>query len=325
MGLYEDKNKKVLAVAPMMGWTDTHCRYFHRTLSDNVLLYTEMITADAIIHGDQDRLLGFNEEEKNVAIQLGGSNPKKLKEAAVIAEQFGYNEINLNVGCPSDRVQSGTFGACLMKNPILVGECVREIKNSVGVPVTVKCRTGVDDQDETALDNLANAIFESEADALWVHARKAWLQGLSPKQNREIPPLEYDRVIKLKKDYPKRFIGINGGFTQTNQIENMMDNVDGVMVGRAAYQNPEIIISASEAVFGETGSVSIGLVQQKMVEYIQKHKKDGGRVHDVTRHMMGLFTNKKGAKKYRRMLATEATKATCDEKIINRAFGLIAA
>ena len=209
--------EKIFSVAPMMDWTDRHCRYFHRQLSAHALLYTEMVTADAIIHGERERLIGFSHNEHPVSLQLGGSEPEKLALAARIGADFGYDEINLNVGCPSDRVQSGTFGACLMREPSLVGDCVKAMKEAVDCPVTIKCRIGVDDQDTgVALDELADAVVDAGTDAIWVHARKAWLEGLSPKQNREVPPLDYDRVYRLKERLPDVFIGINGCLLYTS-------------------------------------------------------------------------------------------------------------
>ncbi|MEQ9248409.1 MAG: tRNA dihydrouridine(20/20a) synthase DusA, partial [Nitratireductor sp.] len=227
--------KHKFSCAPMIDWTDRHCRFFHRQLTGRALLYTEMIVADAVIHGDRERLLGFDRSEHPVALQLGGSDPEKLAEAAEIGAGFGYDEINLNVGCPSDRVQSGTFGACLMKTPDVVAAGVSAMKARVSLPVTVKCRIGVDDQDtEIALDALADAAWSAGADALWVHARKAWLQGLSPRENREIPPLDYDRVYRLKQANPDRFIGINGGIVSLDEAAAHLAHVDGVMLGRAA-------------------------------------------------------------------------------------------
>ncbi|MET0444221.1 MAG: tRNA dihydrouridine(20/20a) synthase DusA, partial [Pseudorhodoplanes sp.] len=241
-----------LAIAPMLDWTDRHCRFFHRQLTRRALLYTEMVVADAAIHGPRERLLGFDPCEHPVALQLGGSDPAKLAQAAAIGESFGYDEINLNVGCPSDRVQSGTFGACLMKTPTLVADCVSAMKATVKVPVTVKCRIGVDDQDpEVALDTLARDVFAAGADALWVHARKAWLQGLSPKENRDIPPLDYGRVYRLKQEYPDRFIGINGGVPSLAEAKNHLASVDGVMLGRAAYQAPGMLAEADSLVYGQ--------------------------------------------------------------------------
>ncbi|TIU26117.1 MAG: tRNA dihydrouridine(20/20a) synthase DusA, partial [Mesorhizobium sp.] len=231
-----------LAIAPMMDWTDRHCRFFHRQLTRRALLYTEMVVAEAVIHGVRERLLGFDGVEHPVALQLGGSDPRKLAEAAVIGEAFGYDEINLNVGCPSDRVQSGTFGACLMKTPALVAECVAAMKAEVKIPVTVKCRIGVDDQDpEPALDTLADGVFAAGADALWVHARKAWLEGLSPKENRDVPPLDYPRVYRLKAGKPNEFIGINGGIQSLEEASAHVAHVDGAMLGRAAYHTPGIL------------------------------------------------------------------------------------
>jgi tRNA-dihydrouridine synthase A len=226
------------AVAPMMDWTDRHCRFLHRQLTREALLYTEMVVADGIIHGDRERLLGYDACEHPLALQLGGSEPDKLAEAVRIASDFGYDEINLNVGCPSDRVQSGAFGACLMREPDLVAQCVAAMKAVSSAPVTVKCRIGVDEQDpEIALSDLASTIVDAGVDAIWVHARKAWLEGLSPKENRDIPPLDYDRVYRLKQDYPNLFIGINGGVADLNQAVEHLNHVDGVMLGRAAYHN----------------------------------------------------------------------------------------
>ncbi len=226
----------------MMDWTDRHCRFFHRRFTRHALLYTEMIVADAIIHGDRERLIGFSPDEHPLALQLGGSDPAKLARAAAIAADFGYDEINLNVGCPSDRVKSGTFGACLMRTPAVVADCVAAMKAAVRVPVTVKCRLGVDEQDpEAALDALAAAVIAAGADAIWVHARKAWLEGLSPKENREVPPLDYGRVYRLKQRHPAMFIGINGGIGSLDEAEDHLAFVDGVMLGRAAYHTPEIL------------------------------------------------------------------------------------
>lgn len=270
----------VLAIAPMMDWTDRHCRYFHRQLTQRALLYTEMVVADAVIHGARDRLLGFSPEEHPVALQLGGSDPAKLQQAARIGEDFGYDEINLNVGCPSDRVQSGTFGACLMKTPALVADCVAAMKSEVKIPVTVKCRIGVDDQDpEIALDTLAEGVFAAGADALWVHARKAWLEGLSPKENRDIPPLDYECVYRLKAENPNRFIGINGGIQTLDEAQAHLPKVDGVMLGRAAYQTPGILADADARLFGDTGAdFNFGELIERMAAYAERHIEEGGRL-----------------------------------------------
>src|SRR5689334_20958028 len=235
----------------MMEWTDRHCRFFHRLLTRRALIYTEMVTTGAVLHGDRARLLGFDSAEHPVALQLGGCDPSALAEAARIGEDFGYDEINLNVGCPSDRVQSGTFGACLMRSPGLVGECVAAMKAAVAIPVTVKCRLGVDEQDtETALGAMAEAVFAAGADALWVHARKAWLEGLSPKENRDIPPLDYPRVYRLKHARPDLTIAINGGIKSIADAKAHLDRVDGVMLGRVAYHEPEILLAVDRELFG---------------------------------------------------------------------------
>src|SRR5919109_4500469 len=246
------KPSRRFAVAPMMEWTDRHCRFFHRLLTRRALIYTEMLTTGAVLHGDRGRLLGFDPVEHPVAIQLGGSDPRALAACARIAEDFGYDEINLNVGCPSDRVQEGRFGACLMTEPVLVGDCVSAMKRAVGVPVTVKCRIGVDDQDpEQALDELTRAVEQAGVDALIVHARKAWLEGLSPKQNRDVPALDYDRVYRLKRAHPHLEIIINGGIESVEQAKAHLDRVDGVMIGRAAYQEPWRLLAIDPLLFDE--------------------------------------------------------------------------
>ena len=242
-------NRKLFAVAPMMDWTDRHCRYFHRLLTRHALLYTEMVVADAVINGQRERLLGFSREEQPLALQIGGSDPAKMAIAAKIGEDFGYREINMNVGCPSDRVKSGTFGACLMETPALVADCVAAMKEAVCIPVTVKCRIGVDDQDpELALNQMADQVFLAGADALWVHARKAWLKGLSPKDNREIPPLDYALVYRLKTRLPDKFIGINGGIATLGAARLHLTHADGVMLGRAAYHEPSMLAGADNLI-----------------------------------------------------------------------------
>src|SRR5690606_17513019 len=250
MSAYKEK----FSIAPMLDWTDRHCRFFHRQLSGKALLYTEMVVADAAMFGNRARLLGFDQTEHPVALQLGGSNPARLAEAARIGADFGYDEINLNVGCPSDRVQSGTFGACLMRTPDLVADCVAAMKAASAVPVTVKCRIGVDEQDvEEALDALADKVLAAGADALWVHARKAWLEGLSPKENRDIPPLDYPRVYRLKQRLGATFVGINGGVKSLDEAQAHLDaGVDGVMLGRAAYHDPGILAQVDVRIYGGT-------------------------------------------------------------------------
>jgi tRNA-dihydrouridine synthase A len=314
-----------LAVAPMMDWTDRHCRFLHRQLTRHALLYTEMVVADAVIHGDRQRLLGFDAAEHPVALQLGGSDPDKLATAARIGAEFGYDEINLNCGCPSDRVQSGTFGACLMRTPGLVADGVAAMKAAVAIPVTVKCRIGVDDQDsEVALDTLADAVFEAGADALWVHARKAWLEGLSPKENRDIPPLDYERVYRLKARYPNRFIGINGGIQSLDEAEAHLAHVDGAMLGRAAYHTPDILAEVDERFYGEParGFDAEALIEA-MVSYAGRHIEAGGKLGQVTRHMVGLFHGRKGARRFRQILSTEATRPGAGADVIRRAYACI--
>lgn len=311
-----------LSVAPMMDWTDRHCRYLHRQLTRSTLLYTEMVVADAAIHGDRQRLLGFDAVEHPVALQLGGSDPRKLADAARIGEEFGYDEINLNVGCPSDRVQSGTFGACLMRTPEVVGAGVAAMKAAVSIPVTVKCRLGVDEQDiETALDTMAETVFAEGADALWVHARKAWLEGLSPKENRDIPPLDYSRVYRLKQKYPGRFIGINGGIQSLDEAVAHLGNVDGVMLGRSAYHTPGILGDADYRLYGQAERpVDYAAVIKAMASYAERHIASGGRLAHVTRHMTGLFHGFAGARRYRQILSTDATRPGAGPEILFKAF-----
>ncbi|WP_352613669.1 tRNA dihydrouridine(20/20a) synthase DusA [Mesorhizobium sp. M0323] len=311
-----------VAVAPMMDWTDRHCRFFHRQLTREALLYTEMVVADAVIHGARERLLGFDDNEHPLALQLGGADPGKLAEAARIGEAFGYDEINLNVGCPSDRVQSGTFGACLMKTPVLVVDCVAAMKAVVKIPVTVKCRIGVDEQDpEPALDALADGVFAAGADALWVHARKAWLEGLSPKENRDIPPLDYGRVYRLKARKQNKFIGINGGIQSLAEALTHLDHVDGAMLGRAAYHTPGILTGIDAAFYGSTAeSFDFVALIDAMADYASRHIEQGGRLGHVTRHMVGLFHGLPGARRYRQILSTDATRPGAGPQVLKAAF-----
>lgn len=317
--------KPVFAIAPMMDWTDRHCRYFHRQMTRHALLYTEMIVADAIIHGNRDRLLGFAPEEHPVALQLGGSDPEKLARAAEIATEWGYDEINLNVGCPSDRVQSGTFGACLMRTPDLVADCVSAMKAQVTVPVTVKCRIGVDEQDpEIALDEIADKVLAAGAGALWVHARKAWLQGLSPKENRDIPPLDYDRVYRLKAGLGGHFVGINGGIADLDESLRHLEHTDGVMLGRAAYHNPGLLAEVDQRIFGAAEPpIEWRELIDRMADYCAAHIAAGGRLTHVTRHMVGLFHGLPGARRFRQILSTDATKAGAGPEVLHAAFAEI--
>ncbi|MCB1386632.1 MAG: tRNA dihydrouridine(20/20a) synthase DusA [Nitratireductor sp.] len=309
----------------MIDWTDRHCRYFHRVMTKRALLYTEMIVADAVIHGDRERLLG-DATAGPVALQLGGSDPDKLAEAARIGTGFGYREINLNVGCPSDRVQSGTFGACLMREPALVGQLVEAMKRAVDVPVTVKCRLGVDDQDTgPALDDLARAAWNGGADGLWVHARKAWLEGLSPRENREIPPLDYARVGRLKAENPNRFIGLNGGLQNLDHALEALNQcgavLDGAMLGRAAYQSPALLREADGMFFAERRPpLSFDEIIGEMAEYADRHIAAGGRLHHVTRHMIGLFQGVPGARQWRQTLSGEAVRPDAAADILRKAY-----
>jgi len=295
----------LFSVAPMMDWTDRHCRVFHRLMSRRARLYTEMLTTGAVIHGDRGRLLGFDPSEHPVALQLGGSDPADLATAAKIGEDFGYDEINLNVGCPSDRVKDGRFGACLMAEPALVAEGVAAMKRAVRIPVTVKCRIGIDDQDpELALDALARGVVAAGADALVVHARKAWLNGLSPKENRDIPPLDYDRVYRLKAALPNVPIIINGGIGSIAAAARHLDHVDGVMLGRAAYQEPWRLLEVDPQLFGEEAPyATMKDVFEAMFPYIEGQLAQGTKLHSMTRHFVGAFHGVPGARAFRRHLA----------------------
>jgi tRNA-dihydrouridine synthase A len=289
----------------MMDWTDRHCRVFHRLMSRRARLYTEMLTTGAIIHGDRGRLLGFDPSEHPVALQLGGSDPADLATAAKIGEDFGYDEINLNVGCPSDRVKDGRFGACLMAEPALVADGVAAMKRAVRIPVTVKCRIGIDDQDpELALDALARGVVAAGADALVVHARKAWLNGLSPKENRDIPPLDYDRVYRLKAALPNVPIIINGGIGSIAEAARHLNHVDGVMLGRAAYQEPWRLLDVDPELFGEAAPyTTMKDVFAAMFPYIEDQLAQGAKLHSMTRHFVGAFHGVPGARAFRRHLA----------------------
>jgi tRNA-dihydrouridine synthase A len=312
-------------VAPMMEWTDRHCRVFHRLLSRRARLYTEMVTANAILHGPRERLIGFDPREQPVAIQLGGSEPGALADAARIAQDFGYSEINLNVGCPSDRVKSGAFGACLMREPDLVADCVAAMKCAVEVPVTVKCRLGVDDQDpREALFMFAENVIAVGADALFVHARMAWLKGLSPRENREIPPLDYPLVHALKRAYPHVPIVINGGIATLEEARAQLAHVDGVMMGRAAYQNPELLLDVDPLLFAEPASFNIARAAlDAYLPYVRSQLTRGVPLAAMTRHLLGLFAGQPGARAFRRVLASEAVMRGADIGVIARALAEI--
>jgi tRNA-dihydrouridine synthase A len=309
----------------MMDWTDRHCRAFHRVLSRRARLYTEMLTTGAIIHGDRKRLLGFDVSEHPVALQLGGSNPEDLATSARIGEDFGYDEINLNVGCPSDRVKEGRFGACLMAEPQLVAEGVAAMKRAVKVPVTVKCRIGIDDQDpEAALDTLARDVIAAGADALVVHARKAWLNGLSPKENRDIPPLDYDRVYRLKAALPQVLVIINGGIASIAEAKLHLAHVDGVMLGRAAYQEPWRLLSVDPELFGEPAPhATMREAILAFMPHIEQELAYGTRMHAFTRHLVGAFQGVPGARAFRRYLAENCNKADAGTDSLRAALDLI--
>jgi tRNA-dihydrouridine synthase A len=316
---------KRFAIAPMMDWTDRHCRAFHRLMSRRARLYTEMLTTGAIIHGDRRRLLGFDPSEHPVALQLGGSEPADLATAAKIGEDFGYDEINLNIGCPSDRVKDGRFGACLMAEPALVADGVAAMKRAVKIPVTVKCRIGIDDQDpEVALDVLARGVVAAGADALVVHARKAWLNGLSPKENRDIPPLDYDRVYRLKAALPDVPVIINGGISSVAEAARHLDHVDGVMLGRAAYQEPWRLLDVDPELFGEAAPyATMKDVFEAMFPYIEGQLAQGAKLHSMTRHFVGAFHGVPGARAFRRHLAEKGVKPGAGVDVLRDAIALV--
>ena len=313
------------AIAPMMDWTDRHCRVFHRHLTRRARLYTEMLTTGAIIHGDRARLLGFDQSEHPLALQLGGSDPRDLATSAKIGEDFGYDEINLNVGCPSDRVKDGRFGACLMAEPELVAFCVDAMKRAVKIPVTVKCRIGIDDQDpEISLDALARGVIAAGADVLIVHARKAWLSGLSPKQNRDIPPLDYDRVYRLKAALPDVPIVINGGIGSLEEASAHLAHVDGVMLGRAAYQEPWRLLDVDPMLFGEAAPhATMKDAFEAMLPYIERELARGTRLHAITRHFVGAFHAVPGARAFRRHLAEQGVKPGAGTGVLRNAIALV--
>ncbi|MGX5636385.1 tRNA dihydrouridine(20/20a) synthase DusA [Brevundimonas diminuta ATCC 11568] len=310
----------------MMDWTDRNCRAFHRALSTRALLYTEMVTAPAVIHGDRDRLLGFDAVEHPVALQLGGSDPAQLAEAAKIGEAYGYDEINLNVGCPSDRVQSGKFGACLMREPELVADCMAAIKEVVSVPATVKCRIGVDDQDpEISLFATVDASAAVGIDSFIIHARKAWLKGLSPKENRDVPPLDYALVRRLKRERPHLSISINGGIGDLDQAEAHLDasdgvQLDGVMLGRAAYHEPALMGQVDRRIFGETTpDVDVFEALERYRPYMAARLEEGANLAGMTRHMLGLMHGRAGARAFRRILTVEGVKPGAGLEVVDRA------
>ncbi len=320
------KSDHRFAVAPMMEWTDRHCRFFHRLLTRRALLYTEMITAAAVLRGDRARLLRFNAGEQPLAVQLGGCDPAALAAAARICADAGFAEINLNVGCPSDRVQDGRFGACLMAEPALVGECVAAMKAAVTVPVTVKCRIGIDDQDpETALDVIADAVVTAGADRLIVHARKAWLRGLSPKENREVPPLDYARVHRLKVRLPGLDVVLNGGIATAEEAAAHLRHVDGVMMGRAAYKEPWRLLAVDPVLFGTPAKLtSARAVADALIPYIERETAAGVPVNAILRHVLGLFHAVPGARAFRRHIAIAAVKPGAGAEVLREALAMMA-
>ncbi|PLS22375.1 tRNA dihydrouridine(20/20a) synthase DusA [Neptunicoccus cionae] len=312
-----------LSVAPMMDWTDRHCRYLHRLLSKRTLLYTEMVTAPAVIHGDVDRLLGFDPAEHPVALQLGGSDPAQLAQATRVGCDFGYGEVNLNVGCPSDRVQSGKFGACLMKEPALVADCVQAmIEASTGAKITVKCRIGVDDQiPSEILPEFLDTLAGRGINSFTIHARMAWLDGLSPKENRDIPPLDYELVHRMKADFPELEIILNGGIADLDTaLEHINRGLDGAMIGRAAYHTPtDILATADRRVFGDVADTTAEDAVAGMLPYIEDHLARGGRLNQITRHMLGLFAGRAGARQWRRTLSEQAHKPGAGPEVVEQA------
>jgi tRNA-dihydrouridine synthase A len=310
----------------MMEWTDRHCRYFHRLLTRHALLYTEMVTADAVLHGSRERLLAFSPEEHPVALQLGGSDPIKLAQAAAIGESYGYDEINLNVGCPSDRVQEGRFGACLMAEPELVAQCVAAMRARVRTPVTVKCRIGIDDQDSEAdLERFVTTVAAAGCGTFMVHARKAWLQGLSPKENREVPPLDHGRVHRLKAAHPELEIIINGGIGSLAEAEQHLDLVDGVALGRAAYQTPYLLAEVDRRFFGADGAIpSRGEVLERLIPYAERHLRGGGRLNNIVRHVLGLYHGQPRARLFRRHLSEQAPRHGAGIEVLREAMRIVA-
>lgn len=313
------------SVAPMLDWTDSHCRYLHRLLTRRALLFTEMVTSPAVLHGRREQLLGFDPAEQPVAVQLGGSDPGELAEAARIAAGFGFAEINLNVGCPSDRVQSGRFGACLMAEPALVADCVRAMRDATDVPVTVKCRIGIDDQDiEQSLDRFADAVTAAGIDALYVHARKAWLKGLSPKENRTVPPLDYGRVYRLARRLAPLPVIINGGVATLDEAEGHLRQVSGVMLGRAAYHEPLLLAEVDHRIFGAPQApVELAAIAAAMADYAEAQLRRGVRLNQITRHMLGLANGRPGARQFRQILSVDACRKGAGPEIIGRAMAVL--
>lgn len=316
-----------LSIAPMMARTDRHFRYFMRLISKQALLYTEMITTGALIHGDRERYLQYDDSEHPIALQLGGSNPSELKQCAIMVADTGYDEVNLNVGCPSDRVQSNQFGACLMTEPGLVADCIDAMQTAVNIPVTVKCRTGVDDHDRYEdLYRFIDTVSQANCDTFIIHARKAWLTGLSPKENREIPPLNYATVHQIKQDFPHLTIIINGGFLNLDQVAEQLNHVDGVMIGREAYQNPYLLAQADQRIFASEATTKTRFeIMQQLMHYIEKQLSAGCKLSHITRHVLGLYQHQTGARLFRRYLAENSYREEADIAVLNTALECVEA
>lgn len=318
------KQDYTFSVAPMMDWTDRHCRAFHRTLTKRAILWTEMVTADAVIHGQRERLIGYSEGEHPIVLQLGGSEPGKLAEAARIAEGFGYDEVNLNCGCPSERVQSGAFGACLMAEPDLVADCVAAMRGAVSIPVTVKNRIAIDDLPaRETLFTFVDKVSAAGCSVFTIHARKAWLKGLSPKENREVPPLEYGLVAGLKAARPELTIILNGGISTIDQCREHISTFDGVMLGRAAYQTPGLLGEVDVALFGEGQAIAPGDAVRAYEPYIAARLAEGVSLHAMTRHMLGLFAGQPGARRWRRILSEQGVKKGAGLDVLRAALGAV--
>ncbi len=319
-----DYNSHRFCVAPMLDWTDRHARYFMRLISQEARLYTEMVTTGAIIHGDYHKYLDFDLAEKPLALQLGGSNPEALSQSCIIAEPYAYDEINLNVGCPSDRVQSGKFGACLMAEPDLVAECISAMQNSSSKLITVKCRIGIDKQDSLEfLQAFIETVAKAGCNTFIIHARNAWLSGLSPKENREIPPLNYERVYQIKKLYPQLNIIINGGITDIQSCQNHLQHIDGVMMGREAYNNPYCLTDVDRVLFNKSTTINRHKIIEKMLPYIEIQLSKGIKLNHISRHILGLYNSQSGAKKFRRYISENAHLPNAGTEVITEALKLI--
>ncbi len=317
---------RLFCVAPMLDWTDRHCRYFHRLLSKQAVLYTEMVTTGALLHGDPERHLRFNPAEHPVALQLGGSDPQEMAECARLAESYGYDEVNINVGCPSERVQKGAFGACLMAEPQLIADCVAAMRAAVTIPVTVKNRIGIDDQDDYGgLHQFISTVSQAGCETFIIHARKAWLQGLSPKENRDIPPLRYELVYQIKQEFPQLEIIINGGITTLEQCQQHLQYVDGVMVGREAYHNPWLLAQVDPLIYGiDAPFLDRKAVLEAFLDYVQAQQAAGVALNHLSRHILGLFQGMPGARGFRRLISENAHKADAGIELLREAAKKIA-